>query len=159
MGKIVGAGAEIRLLRDGGPLTDLNFAKTVGVRAIAETSAIAQGEVPRNGNARALMHERFAFNGGAENVEPEKAPRVRRLRGPGAKDEPAKFPEQTQRAILPGPGRFLGRALVGLYRGFRLHVGSAANQAERQPRMNRDFSWILDHGQEGIRRALDFKAA
>ena len=101
MGKIMAARAEINFLRDRGPLTDLNFAKTVGVRAIAETSAISQSQMPRNRDARPLMHERFAFNGGAENVEPEKAPRVRRLRGPGAKDAPAKFPEQTQRAILP----------------------------------------------------------
>src|SRR5947207_13006731 len=108
MGKIVAARAEINFLRDRGPLTDLNFAKTVGVRAIAETSAISQSQMPRNRDARPLMHERFAFNGGAEDVEPERARRVRRRRGPGGKEEPTKFPEQPQPAKRPD--RMLGVA-------------------------------------------------
>src|SRR5947207_9982908 len=134
MGKIVAAGAEIDFLGDRRARTDFDFAQTVGVRAIAEAGAITQGEVPRNGDAGALVHEWFALDRGAEEVEPEKPPGICRLGRPTTKDKPAKFPEQTPRPVLRRPRRFVGRALFRLYRRFRFHADSQANQAERQPR-------------------------
>src|SRR5205807_1543341 len=55
--------------------------------------------MPRDGDAGALMHEWLAFDLCAKNVEPEKTPRVGGLRRPDAKDKPAEFPKQTQRAV------------------------------------------------------------
>src|SRR3981081_3087074 len=106
------AGAEIRLLRDSGAFSDLNFTQAISVGAVAEAGAIAQSEVPGDGNAGALMHERFAFDLRAKNIEPEETPRVGGLRRPNAKGEPAKFPEQAQRPVAGRPGRFLRDALV-----------------------------------------------
>jgi hypothetical protein len=67
------------------------------------------------------MDEWFAFDRRAENIEPEKTPWVRRFRRPNAKEEPAKFPEQTQGPILGGPRRFLRHTLVWFDGGFRFH--------------------------------------
>src|SRR5205085_7537376 len=104
--------------------------------------AIAQSEMPRDGNAGALMHEWLAFDRRAKNVEPEETPRVGWLRRPDAKGEPAKFPEQTQRAVAARPGRFLRRALLRLYRCFWFHRKSKGkhSKAERQPQMHTDFT-------------------
>ena len=146
MGKIVAASAEINFLRDRRAFADFDFAETVGVRAIAEAGAISQSEMPGNLDPGTLMHERFAFDRGAENIEPEKAPPIRWFRRPTAKQAPADFPEQTQDALLDGPGRFLRHALLGFYRDFRFHAKSTPNQAERQPRMNSDFHGCGDGG-------------
>src|SRR2546423_4927522 len=67
---------------------------------------------------------------------------------------------QSKRSARSCPDQ--GDSWAALWSGFTgvfvSMADSAANQAERQPWLNRDFSWIRDHGQEGIRRALDFKA-
>jgi hypothetical protein len=67
------------------------------------------------------MNERSAFDLRAEEIEPEEPPGIGGFRRPDAKDKPAKLPEQTERPVLLGPGRFLGGGLLRLYRGFRLH--------------------------------------
>ena len=139
MRKIVAARTEVSLLGDGSASADFDFAKTVSVRAIAQAGSIAQGEVPGNGDASALMHKRSSLDRSAEKTEPEEPPGIRRLRCPNAKDKPAKFPEQSQRPVWGRPGRFLGHTLLGYYRRFCFHLSSETNQAERQPWMNTDF--------------------
>src|SRR2546423_3546735 len=146
MREIVTASAQVNFLCNRGSLADFDFAQAVSVGAISETGAVAQREVPRNFNSRALMDEWLAFDLRAEHVEPEKPPWVRRFRRPAAKHEPAKFPKQSHRAILDGPGRFLRHALLRFYRGFGFHGKSPPNQAERQPRLNRDFHGWVDRG-------------
>src|SRR5438270_13400436 len=86
------------------------------------------------------MHEWLAVDRRAKNVEPEETPRVGGLRRPDAKGEPAKFPEQTQRAVAARPGRFLRHALLRLYRCFWFHRKSEGkhSKAERQPQMFTD---------------------
>src|ERR1700712_1434411 len=97
--------------------------------------------MPRNGDARALMHERLAFDRGPENVEPEKPPRIRRFGRPATKHEPAKLPEQTQGLVLGRPGRLLRRALLRLYRFFWFHakIKDNGSKAGKPPRMKTDF--------------------
>ena len=75
----------------------------VVAQAIAETRAIMQNQIPRDFDPRALMNKRFAVDLGVEHAQPEKAPFVERLRRPHAKNRPAKFPEQTHKALAPGP--------------------------------------------------------
>src|SRR5881394_2618798 len=146
MGKIVAAGAQVNFLRDSGAFADFDFAKTVGVSAVPEAGAVVQGEVPGNFNPGPLMDKRFAFDLRAENIEPEQAPRVGRFRRPATEEKPADFPEQSQGAILKGPGRFLRPGLVGFYWSFRFHGKSLPTQAERQPLMNTDFHRWVDRG-------------
>src|SRR6266478_39768 len=96
--------------------------------------------MPRDGNAGALMHEWLAFDRRAKNVEPEETPRVGGLRRPDAKNEPAKLPEQTQRAVAARPGRLLRQALLRLYRCFCFHRKSEGkhSKAESQQQMEAD---------------------
>src|SRR5712692_9539037 len=91
--------AEIRLLGYGRARPDLDFAKTVGVRSITQASAIVQRQIPRNGDARTLMHERSTVDLRIKDAKPKKAPLVDRLRRPRAKDEPANFPQRAHQAV------------------------------------------------------------
>src|SRR5437588_3797594 len=112
--------------------------------------------MPRDGNAGALMHERLAFDRRAKNVEPEETPRVGGLRRPDAKNEPAKFPEQTQRPVAARPGRFLRRALLRLYRCFWFHRKSEGkcSKAERQPQMDTDVHGCRTFSKESVARSI-----
>src|SRR5207245_377038 len=101
-------GAEISLLRHSRARADFNFAKRISVRAIAETCAIVQRQIPRNLNPRALMDEWCALNPGVEDAEPEKPPLIERLRRPNAKNQPTKFPEHAHESLIPSPRRIVG---------------------------------------------------
>src|SRR5437763_10332341 len=70
-----------------------------------------QRQMPRNFDSRALMHEGRAVDLRAEDAQPEKPPRVKRLRCPDAEERPAESPEHTHDAIARPPRR-LDRALL-----------------------------------------------
>ena len=80
--EIVGAGAEIGLLCNTSILENFNLAEAVGVRAIAEAGPVVQGEVPGMLDARALMHEWPAVDGGAEAAQDEQPPGIECFGGP-----------------------------------------------------------------------------
>src|SRR3954453_10132680 len=55
VGEVVTTGAQIGFLRNNSAGSNFNFAESVGVGAIAQASAIMQGQIPWNRDARALM--------------------------------------------------------------------------------------------------------
>jgi len=66
IGEVVAAGAQVRFLRDHGARPNFNFPEAVGVRAIAETGAIIQRQVPGNRDPGSLMNEGRAMDFGVE---------------------------------------------------------------------------------------------
>src|SRR5205807_154128 len=106
LAEVVAAGAEVNLLRDSGTLADFNFAQGICVGAIAETRAIAQGEMPRNSDTRPRMNKGRAIDFRVENAQPKESPWIERLRRPLAENEPGKFPQHAQNALAPIPRGF-----------------------------------------------------
>ena len=116
--EFVGPGAEIGLLCNTSILENFNLAEAVGVRAIAEAGPVVQGEVPGMLDARALMHEWPAVDGGAEAAQDEQPPGIECLGGPATEQRPGVLPKQHPQPVAAPPGAGVTASLsVGVKQG------------------------------------------
>src|ERR1700761_1420599 len=74
-------------------------------------------EIPRNLNARTLMHEWFAIEFRAKQAKPEQAPAIERFWSPETKNHPAIFPQKQLHLLAKAPRRFVDRFLIVKFHG------------------------------------------
>jgi len=98
---------------------DFDAIQIVGVSPVSEAGAMMQGQVPWHGDARSLMNEWRPLKCRSKTTQPKQAPGIQRLRGPGAKQDPAPFPNQQPHPEPEGPGTIVRRGL-GKNHGKRL---------------------------------------
>ena len=149
--------AQIRFLRDDRARSDFNFSQRVDVRPVAQAGAVVQRQVPRNGNPRPLMNEGHAVNFGLKEPQPNEAPRIGRLRRPGAKQEPAIFPEDAPHQLVHRPGRGELRALPGIdvVQRFRHSLGVILEQIREVVEITLRDPPELEFSRFRVRRSAD----
>jgi len=103
----MGAGAEVRLLRDCRPLHDLYFSERVSIGTFAQAGTMLHGQVPWNLDPCRTMNKRHSRKVCPKNFKYKNPPGIEKLGGPPAKDQPAKSPANQENLSPPRPGVFV----------------------------------------------------